>query len=263
MKTFLRIPHKPAPEAPSWMYKKKAGRKLDPIEAEEYYKWKSDREVEELQKRPNFDGVPTYAALINSIRKYHVFKKSCLMSFYDCQGNRHNKYAFAGPYDECGKLDVFGIWKNNVKEKRAKQFVDLLVDHYEFPLHDTPRGMEDTINTFYQAKYGMFTCHDTLQRIGKVRQPEDLIAHWQRNKDDQKYTWHVAIASHIAKGTFNWDSIKDHKKNFREGKAYKAYLRNHQQHESELQEMVQRLQAQSFFEESDQKSLDQMKEHKI
>lgn len=37
MMTFLRIPFERAPEDPSWLTKKKAGRKLDPIEAEEYY----------------------------------------------------------------------------------------------------------------------------------------------------------------------------------------------------------------------------------
>ena len=36
----MRIPFQRAPEAPSWMSKKKAGRKLDPIEAEEYFKYK-------------------------------------------------------------------------------------------------------------------------------------------------------------------------------------------------------------------------------
>lgn len=58
------------------------------------------------------------------------------MSFYDCQGNRHNKYAFAGPYDECGRFDVFQIWKDNVKESKGKNFVELFTDHYEIPLHD-------------------------------------------------------------------------------------------------------------------------------
>ena len=30
----------------------------------------------------------------------------------------------------------------------------------------------------------MFTCHDTLQRIGKVRYADDLIDFWIRNKED-------------------------------------------------------------------------------
>lgn len=40
MKTFLKIPFERAPEDPSWLVKKKAGRKLNPLEAEEYYKFK-------------------------------------------------------------------------------------------------------------------------------------------------------------------------------------------------------------------------------
>jgi hypothetical protein len=37
MQTILRIPFERAPEAPSWMSKKKAGKKLDPMEAEAYF----------------------------------------------------------------------------------------------------------------------------------------------------------------------------------------------------------------------------------
>ena len=63
------------------------------------------------------------------------------MSFYDCQGNRHNKLAFEGPYLECGSVDVFGIWKENVNEKKSKKYIAILMDHYDFPLHDCPKGM--------------------------------------------------------------------------------------------------------------------------
>jgi len=79
---------------------------------------------------------------------------------------------------------VFGIWKENVKEKKAKHFIELLTDHYEVPIYSPPSSMQTSINKFYQGKYGMFTCHDTLQRIGAVRYAEDLIDFWQRNKED-------------------------------------------------------------------------------
>jgi mRNA-degrading endonuclease HigB of HigAB toxin-antitoxin module len=35
--------------------------------------------------------------------------------------------------------------------------------------------------------------------------------------------------------------IKEYKKSFRQGKAYKAYLRNHPNHESELHELIERV----------------------
>jgi hypothetical protein len=44
MRTFVRIPYERAPEDPSWMTKKKAGKKLDPMEAEEYFNVRYEQE---------------------------------------------------------------------------------------------------------------------------------------------------------------------------------------------------------------------------
>jgi len=84
MMTFLKIPFERAPEDPSWLTKKKAGRKLDPIEAEEYYKFKFKQTEDQLLKETNWEGIPSHSQIIETIRAYHVFKKSCLVSFYDC-----------------------------------------------------------------------------------------------------------------------------------------------------------------------------------
>ena len=66
------------------MIKKKAGRKLDNIEVEEYYKHKYDKELALLHNDVGQEGLPGRGAVIGSIRKYHLFKKNCLMSFYNC-----------------------------------------------------------------------------------------------------------------------------------------------------------------------------------
>lgn len=50
----MRIAYERAPEAPTWMSKKKAGRKLNPMEAEEYFKYKFDQEFDQLKKETNF-----------------------------------------------------------------------------------------------------------------------------------------------------------------------------------------------------------------
>ena len=42
MKTEVRIPTEPAPKDPEWMYKRKAGEKLNAFEVEEYYHYKHD-----------------------------------------------------------------------------------------------------------------------------------------------------------------------------------------------------------------------------
>lgn len=42
MYTIVRIPTEPAIEDPKWLLKKHAGKKLDSLEAEEYYKYLFD-----------------------------------------------------------------------------------------------------------------------------------------------------------------------------------------------------------------------------
>jgi len=36
----MKIPFEKPPEDPSWMIKKRSGKKLNPLEAEEYFKYK-------------------------------------------------------------------------------------------------------------------------------------------------------------------------------------------------------------------------------
>lgn len=67
-------------------------------------------------------GVPTHDQISKSIHEYFFFKKSCLLSFFEC-GSAYNKEAFTGPFQECGNVDVFGIWKKNVNERRAAKYI--------------------------------------------------------------------------------------------------------------------------------------------
>jgi hypothetical protein len=84
------------------------------------------------------------------------------------------------------------------------------------------------------AKYGMFTCHDVLQRIGQVRYAEDLIAYWQRNVEDQLYTWYLAIAFVISEKRDTLEKLEKYKKDFKQSKAYLAYLKKNPNHIQEV-----------------------------
>ena len=44
MKTILLIPTHPAPEDPEWIQKGHSGRKMDSIEAEQWFKYKYDQD---------------------------------------------------------------------------------------------------------------------------------------------------------------------------------------------------------------------------
>lgn len=59
MMTILRIPFARAPEDPTWMSKVRAGKKLNPIEANMYYKSIFEEETKGLHKITSFDGVPS------------------------------------------------------------------------------------------------------------------------------------------------------------------------------------------------------------
>ena len=48
MKTYLKIPYQRAPEDPSWLQKAHSGRKMDPIELEEYLLYKFDLDHKKL-----------------------------------------------------------------------------------------------------------------------------------------------------------------------------------------------------------------------
>lgn len=52
------------------------------------------------------------------------------------------------------------------------------MDHFDFPIYHSPRGLEEGINTFYQAKYSMFTCHDATFNVGLARYEPDLVKFW-------------------------------------------------------------------------------------
>lgn len=51
------------------------------------------------------------------------------------------------------------------------------MEHNEMPF-DWPSDLESHLNDFYQSKYGMFTCFDTKDNIGKVRYNVEFTNHW-------------------------------------------------------------------------------------
>ena len=103
-------------------------------------------------------GVPGQGKILTAARQYHDLNKVCIPNYTGC-GITYNTAVYHGT-DACGAAsgDVFGIWKRNVDEKKAKRMVQTLMDHYDFPVYDVPAGLEREIYRFYQAKYGLFTC---------------------------------------------------------------------------------------------------------
>ena len=85
-------------------------------------------------------------------------------------------------------VDVFGIWNETVKEAKAKKVVSLLKKHYDIPLFEPPtKASTRCINSFYQAKYSMFTCLDSVNYVGYIDIDPALVGYWERNPE---YDYH-------------------------------------------------------------------------
>lgn len=81
MKTEVKIPIVPAKSDPTWLLKKHAGKKLDPIETEEYYSHQFQKENYYLTSgRHGFEGIPSSSTISSIVVQYHTIKKNCLMS---------------------------------------------------------------------------------------------------------------------------------------------------------------------------------------
>ena len=96
MKTVLKIPHKPAPADPEWLLKAHSGRKMDPIEIEQYLVYKFDLDHKKLLQDRQMEGIPGFGSIGSVIRNYHYLKKDCMHSFRSC-GSRYNRAAYFTP----------------------------------------------------------------------------------------------------------------------------------------------------------------------
>lgn len=93
---------------------------------------------------------------------------------------RYNKVVFLGVQDECGAMDVFRVWHDHVNEKRATLTVEKLMENYELPIFVNVGRSRESINAFFQAKYGLFTCFDSIYHFGAIDFDPELIAYWER-----------------------------------------------------------------------------------
>jgi len=84
--------------------------------------------------------------------------------------------------EECRGVDLFAIWNDYVSEAKGRGAVNLLRKNYEVPLFEAPtKKSQSAINSFYQAKYSMFTCFDSISYIGTFDIDPALVAYWEPN----------------------------------------------------------------------------------
>jgi hypothetical protein len=80
------------------------------------------------------------------------------------------------------KVPKFHFWKKNFNEKQVRDDVLKFMDLYDIDFMEYPNGKSHVINMYYQAKYGLWTCSDTMMWQGKFPPELGLVNHWE--KDD-------------------------------------------------------------------------------
>ena len=117
MKTELRIPTELPPDDPDWILKKKAGKKLDSQQLEEYLKWQ--HEVNLSNMKQNIQAV-NIGLLWPIFLMNHEKKLTCNYP-QNCGG--WNKEAFDG-FDSCANLHPFWAWNEKIDERKCDQSLD-------------------------------------------------------------------------------------------------------------------------------------------
>jgi hypothetical protein len=56
------------------------------------------------------------------------------------------------------------------------------MDHYELPMYYSIGNSKELLNSFFQAKYGLFTCYDSVHHNGRVNYDPELIEYWERKR---------------------------------------------------------------------------------
>lgn len=189
-RTFVKIPYKmPIPD-PNWIIKKFKGQSLSAEEIDDYMKWKYQQK---LRKFKSVMKAPEIGAIEKVHRATVKMKVKCEVGA-SCTG--WNKAVYEGVFDRCGPMDPFIIWKQHVREKEFDESLELFMDLFESEAFEQPFGggpkIKQMTNKFFQAKYGMFTCHGSWVQWGTVDYDHGLIERWEKPKA-LKRTWNLAM----------------------------------------------------------------------
>ena len=81
-----------------------------------------------------------------------------------CKGM--NKKVYNGEFENCGKLAPFYLWRRHVAEEDFEEDLASFMEQYKIDPFTVPTGAEESINQFFQSKYGLFTCQDSEDNYG-------------------------------------------------------------------------------------------------
>jgi len=203
MKTELRIPFEVKELDPEWLSKKHSGKQLSAQEKELYLKYKFDKDLEHIKM--NFRA-PSGEDIVNCFMENQRKLVQCQIH---CGTAGWNTAVYDGIFGGCGPQDPFEIWRKYFKMKEYDEWVDKFLDQYEIPAFSRPKGEKSrqSLNKFFQARYGMFCGYDAKAKWGLIDYDPSLIEQWEKPKELNR-VWVLAILSGLKSGQISWDDVE-------------------------------------------------------
>ncbi|CDW91177.1 UNKNOWN [Stylonychia lemnae] len=233
MRTQVLIPYEAAKSDPVWLVKKHANQKLTPLETEMYLNFIRDQELKLFWSGKKWDGLPSPYMIAQIIQRYHQAKSFCMTSFLSCSLD-YNREVYFGIQDECGSINPFQIWHEAFNERRSIPIVQQFMDQYEIPLFQNIGNSRESINAFFQAKYGMFTCIDSTYNVGQIDFDPELVIFWERQRKNTKFIWYLSMLYAIRCGKVTEKQLEPFKKDLKQTKRYLKYIKNNPKHQDNL-----------------------------
>jgi len=129
--------------------------RASPLEAERYFTLIFEQDLDDWLKRKVIN-CPSQDQIDSVLNESSLKKLDCVSTSSKCSGM--NKKVYQGEFDQCGKLAPFYIWKRTIDDSEYEEDMALFMDQYKIDPFVVPTGAEESVNRFFQSKYGLFTC---------------------------------------------------------------------------------------------------------
>ena len=75
---------------------------------------------------------------------------------------------------------------------------------------------------------------DSEVYLGEIEINPSMVSFWERDPRSIRATWYLSIAYAIKAGELTFDDLRKYRKDYRESKRYKSYLRSNPYHNEKM-----------------------------
>ena len=75
---------------------------------------------------------------------------------------------------------------------------------------------------------------DSEAYLGEIEINPSMVSFWERDPRSIRATWYLSIAYAIKAGELTFDDLRKYRKDYRESKRYKSYLRSNPNHNEKM-----------------------------